>query len=56
MDDIHDSGMTALFGAAKDGDALRFIAMREVYDQLEKIVDRFDDAANEIESIVVEHV
>ncbi len=56
VDDIHDSGMTALFGAAKDGDALRFIAMREVYDQLEKIVDRFDDAANEIESIVVEHV
>lgn len=55
-DDIHDTGITALFRQCAPQDALRFVAMREVFDQLEKIVDRFDDAANEIEGIVVEHV
>ena len=56
VDDIHDSGMTALFRRSRPEDALRFLAIREVFDQLEKIVDRFDDAANVIEGIVVEHV
>jgi uncharacterized protein Yka (UPF0111/DUF47 family) len=55
-DDIHDVGVTELFRRCAPGEALRFIAAREVFDQLEKIVDRFDDAANEIEGIVVEHV
>lgn len=55
-DDVHDTGVTTLFRSAAPEEALRFLAMREVFDQLEKIVDRFDDAANEIESIVVEHV
>lgn len=55
-DDIHDAGVTELFRRAPPEGALRFIAAREVFDQLEKIVDRFDDAANEIEGIVVEHV
>jgi predicted phosphate transport protein (TIGR00153 family) len=55
-DDIHDIGVTELFRRSPPDGALRFIAAREVFDQLEKIVDRFDDAANEIEGIVVEHV
>lgn len=55
-DDIHDAGVTDLFRRSRPEDTLRFIAAREVFDQLEKIVDRFDDAANEIEGIVVEHV
>ncbi|MDO9712929.1 DUF47 domain-containing protein [Paracraurococcus lichenis] len=55
-DDIHDTGVTALFRRSSPDQALAFIAGREVFDQLEKIVDRFDDAANEIEGIVVEHV
>lgn len=55
-DDIHDAGVTELFRRARPEDALRFIAAREVFDLLEKVVDRFDDAANEIETIVVEHV
>ena len=32
------------------------VVEREVLDQLERIVDRFDDAANEIEGIVIGHV
>jgi len=55
-DDIHDVGVTDLFRRCLPDGALRFIAAREVFDQLEKVVDRFDDAANEIEGIVVEHV
>ncbi len=55
-DDLHDNAVTELYRRCLPGDALRFIAAREVFDLLEKCVDRFDDAANEIESIVVEHV
>ncbi len=55
-DDVHDAGVAELFRRCQPGDALGFIAGREVFDQLEKVVDRFDDAANEIEGIVVEHV
>jgi uncharacterized protein len=55
-DDIHDTGVAALFRQARPDTALAFIAAREILDQLEKVVDRFDDAANAIEGIVVEHV
>ena len=59
VDDIHDEGITALFRAASaDGpqDLLRYLARREVFGHLERTVDHFDDVANEIEAIVVEHV
>ena len=55
-DDTHDAGITALFRRSRPGEALRYIAAREVFDRLEQVVDHFDDVANEIESIVVEHV
>ncbi|MBE9606916.1 DUF47 domain-containing protein [Acetobacteraceae bacterium H6797] len=55
-DEVHDRGVTELFRHTAPDQVLRFIAAREVFDLLEKVVDRFDDAANEIESIVVEHV
>ncbi len=55
-DNLHDSAVTAMFRHCPPGEALRFISAREVFDLLEKVVDRFDDAANEIESIVVEHI
>lgn len=55
-DDIHEAGVTDLFRKCQGGEALRFIASREILDQLERTVDRFDDAANQVESIVIEHV
>jgi uncharacterized protein len=55
-DDIHEAGMIDLLRHCKPDGVLQFIAAREVLDQLERIVDRFDDAANEIEGIVIEHV
>jgi uncharacterized protein Yka (UPF0111/DUF47 family) len=35
---------------------LGFFIGHEVYDHLEKVVDRFDDVANEIHGVVIEHV
>ena len=36
--------------------ALTFFVGNEVYDHLEKVVDRFDDVANILHGIVIEHV
>jgi predicted phosphate transport protein (TIGR00153 family) len=55
-DEVHDAGVAALYRQAAPEGALAFIAAREILDQLEKVVDRFDDAANAIEGIVVEQV
>jgi len=35
---------------------MAFVIGNEIYDHLEKVVDRFDDVANEINGIVVEQV
>jgi uncharacterized protein Yka (UPF0111/DUF47 family) len=40
----------------KSGDAMQFIRSNEIFDHLEKCVDRFDDVANQIQGIVIEHV
>src|SRR5258708_17464088 len=45
-DDLHDLGVRALF-ERHSGDPMGFFTAKEVYDHLEKIVDRFDDVANE---------
>ncbi len=55
-DTLYDQGMKALYEANKGGDALRFIVGAELYDHLEKVVDRFEDVANQISGIVVEHL
>jgi predicted phosphate transport protein (TIGR00153 family) len=59
-DEMHDRGLKALFLANREangpGNALRFIVGSEVYDHLEKVVDRFEDVSNEISSIVVDQL
>ena len=55
-DDLHDSGLRDLFKASVNGSAMIFITGNEVYDHLEKVVDRFDDVANRIHGVVVDHV
>jgi len=54
-DEMHDSGLHALYRANVGGDALNFFVGNEVYDHLEKVVDRFDDVANVMHGIVIEH-
>jgi uncharacterized protein len=59
-DDLHDNGLRELYQeSAKSNsgaNALTFFVGNEIYDHLEKVVDRFDDVANEIQGIVIEHV
>ena len=59
-DEVHDRGLKALFLANREpdgpGNALRFIVGSELYDHLEKVVDRFEDVSNEISSIVVDQL
>jgi uncharacterized protein Yka (UPF0111/DUF47 family) len=54
-DDIHDNGLKDLF-KQQNGNSIAFFVGHEIYDHLEKCVDRFDDVANEIQSIVIDHV
>ena len=55
-DEIHDAGLRRLYQASGPTNAMAFIAGSEIYDHLEKVVDRFDDVANEVQGIVIEHV
>ena len=54
-DDIHDRGLKKLYQKAKDGDPMDFVRGNAIYGHLEESVDRFDDVANEIQGIVIEH-
>ena len=56
-DDLHDQGLKDLFrkhGAT--GNAMAYMIGSEIYGELEKVVDRFEDVANEISAIVIENV
>jgi uncharacterized protein len=55
-DETYDDGLKQLYQRAKGGDAMEFVRSNEIYDHLEKSVDRFDDIANQIQGIVIEHV
>lgn len=56
-DEMHDRGLHEFYRtSAASGNALAFYVGNEVYDHLEKVVDRFDDVANILHGIVIEHV
>lgn len=54
-DEIHDAGLKALFKAKSEKAAIAFVIGREIYSHLEKITDRFEDVANEIQGLVLDH-
>ena len=56
VDDLHDIGLSELFQKHRNANAMDFIIGADIYDHLEKVADRFDDVANEINSIVIEQV
>ena len=53
-DELNDQGIKALFLRSRSGNAMDFIIGNEIYDHLEKVVDRFEDVANRISGIVIE--
>jgi uncharacterized protein len=59
-DNICDRGIKELFLASRadgsQGSAMKFVIGSELYDHLEKVVDRLEDVANEINSIVVDQL
>jgi predicted phosphate transport protein (TIGR00153 family) len=59
-DQIYNDGLKALFLANRQsnaqGNAMAFIVGSELYDHLEKVVDRFEDVSNEINSLVTDHL
>lgn len=55
-DELHDKGLRELYRANVGRSGLAFYVGNEIYDHLEKVVDRFDDVANVLHGIVIEHV
>jgi uncharacterized protein Yka (UPF0111/DUF47 family) len=55
-DDLHDVGLQELYRANQPSNSMAFFIGVEVYDHLEKVVDRFDDVANDIHGIMLENV
>ena len=55
-DELHDIGLRTLYQANAKTNPMAFFVGNEVYDHLEKVVDRFDDVANVMHGIVIEHV
>ncbi|MFD0934816.1 DUF47 domain-containing protein [Methylobacterium trifolii] len=55
-DDLHDEGLKELFRTHGRSDPMSYLIGREIYEHLEKVVDRFEDVANEISGIVIENV
>ena len=54
-DRVYDAGMQALFRKSQDR-PMDFIVGSDIYDHLEKVIDRFEDVANGISGILLEHL
>ena len=54
-DDLHDAGLKALFQAHGAEQPMAFFVGREVYSHLERVLDGFEDVADEIQGIVIDH-
>ena len=55
-DRLYDAGISALYNGPARSDPMAFIVGAEIYDHLEKVVDRFEDVANQISSVLIEHL
>jgi uncharacterized protein Yka (UPF0111/DUF47 family)/8-oxo-dGTP pyrophosphatase MutT (NUDIX family) len=54
-DEVHRAGLKRAFVEHGETHTMRFIVAREIYKHLEQIVDSFEDVANEIDGIVIDH-
>ena len=55
-DQLYDEGLRDLFRRYGKSDPMAFIVGSEIYEQLEKVLDRFEDVADQVNSIVIEHL
>jgi len=54
-DGLHDEGLSALFEAHGEQRPTHFFVGREMYRFVERVLDRFQDIADEIQGIVIDH-
>ena len=55
-DELYEQGLRDLFRAHGNSNTMAYLIGTEIYTELEKVVDRFEDVANEISGIVIENV
>ncbi|CAN5265196.1 DUF47 domain-containing protein [soil metagenome] len=55
-DHVNDEGLKALYLATRGTDPMAYIVGAEIYDHLEKVVDRFEDVANRVSGILIENL
>ncbi len=54
-DDVHAAGLKRAFQEVEQIGSLQFAVAREVFKHLERVTDAFEDVANHIDGIVVDH-
>ena len=55
-DHLYDAGIAALYNGVGKADPMAYIVGAEIYDHLEKVVDRFEDVADRISGVLIEHL
>jgi predicted phosphate transport protein (TIGR00153 family) len=55
-DHLYDAGIAALYRGPGRADPMAYIVGAEIYDHLEKVVDRLEDVANRISGVLIEHL
>ena len=55
-DTLNDQGIKALFKRHESGNAMTYIVGAEIYNHLERVMDRFEDVAHKVAGIVIEQV
>jgi predicted phosphate transport protein (TIGR00153 family) len=55
-DTLNEQGIKSLFKRYRNGNAMSYIVGVEIYDHLEKVMDRFESVAHRISGIVLEQV
>jgi uncharacterized protein Yka (UPF0111/DUF47 family)/8-oxo-dGTP pyrophosphatase MutT (NUDIX family) len=54
-DELYDTGLKAIYREHGATRPMAFFIGREVYSHLERVLDRFEDVADEIQGIVIDH-
>ncbi len=52
-DEIHTAALKSAFQTYRDTSPISFVVRREIYKHLERIIDAFENVANEIDSILI---
>lgn len=55
-DALEEDGLKELFRQHRTSDPMAYMVGAEIYDHLEKVVDRFEDVAKRVSRIVLEHL